>query len=338
MKLEERLCPWLVGPLSELERAAASERLGHGWIVAGPEGLGKLNLVLVFASRLLRGRLGSSPPPPFGPDAALAAMSERREFQDHHADLHLLFPEEEKRTIAVEQVRAITEALQLKSFHGGAKVVVIEPAEAMTAAAANALLKSLEEPRPGTFLLLISHRPGRLPSTIRSRCQTLVVRRPAQNALEQWLATDRGSGDGVANYLTSATPLSAAEQTTDDYINNINDIYNNLNSICRNQADPQSVAERWLKQDLRPVLEQVVERIAIELRRRFGAQVRNPVTDPLGPLADNPWDSLPSELLLEQLSKAEALRDQLGSGINAELGLKVLLIGFMPAEAVHRPA
>lgn len=324
--LYEKLCPWLAPTLADLERTAEAGRLGHAWLLTGAEGLGKLNLALVFADRLLRGSVGARPPAPFGPTEIVAAMRDRRVPADHHPDLHMLAPEEDKKTIAVEQIRVVTEALTLKSLKGGAKCVVIEPAEAMTVAAANALLKSLEEPTPATYLLLVSHRPGRLPATIRSRCQTLVVRGPDRAALDDWLGGEAAAGESRA-----PRPLVAAERISEEYINIYSKLESDINEIYHASADPQAVAGQWMKLDQALVLDWLVEQISGVLRLRFGTQGRNSFTDRTGPLADNAWDLLSNRALFEQLRKTEALRDQLGSGVNAELGLKVLLLGFIPA-------
>jgi len=83
-------------------------------------------------------------------------------------------------TIGIDRVRALTEFAQLTSHRQRAKVAVISPAEpeCMNAAAANALLKTLEEPPPGTYLILVSDQPGRVPATILSRCRKLAAPRP----------------------------------------------------------------------------------------------------------------------------------------------------------------
>src|SRR5690606_23192993 len=176
--LAERLCPWLREPLARLDAARRGGRLGHAWLIKGPAGVGKLNLAYVFAQRLLDGASDPSEPPPLAPADAVEAMSARRAPADHHPDLHRVFPEADKRTIGIEQIRELSQALAMKAFRGGAKAAVIEPAEAMTPAAANALLKTLEEPAEQTYLFLITHQPERLLPTIRSRCQGLAVAAP----------------------------------------------------------------------------------------------------------------------------------------------------------------
>ena len=159
--------------------------MAHAWLLTGPPGIGKVNLALVLANRLLNSIEGA----PSELEAAPAgdAMSTRHEPADHHPDFQYVFPEDGKRSISIDQIREMTGNLSLTSLHGSAKVVVIEPADTMTPAAADALLKTLEEPSPNTYLLLVSHRPGQLPATIRSRCQILAVPRPAAETALQWL-------------------------------------------------------------------------------------------------------------------------------------------------------
>ncbi len=82
-------------------------------------------------------------------------------------------PLEDSRQIRVEQIRELSEQLALTAHGGGATVALIAPADAMNANAANALLKTLEEPRAGVTLLLVASVPSRLPATILSRCQSL---------------------------------------------------------------------------------------------------------------------------------------------------------------------
>ena len=116
--------------------------------------------------------------------------------QGTHPDLQLIEPvtydEEGNRTpadaINVERVRELIEFSQLSPHRQRAKVGLIAPAEAMNAAAANALLKTLEEPPAGTFLLLVSHQPARLPPTIVSRCRRLPAPEPDRAAAAAWLA------------------------------------------------------------------------------------------------------------------------------------------------------
>lgn len=321
--LSGSLCAWLRKPLATVEAAHRDGRLGHAWLIAGPAGLGKLNLSLVFADRLLRGHVGSQEPPELSAAAALEAMSDRHKPVDHHPDLHWLFPEEDKRSISIEQVRDALESLALKGHQGGAKVLLIEPAEAMTAAAANALLKSLEEPPGQTYMLLVSEQPGRLPSTIRSRCQTLLVHGAKADAV-----ADRGPAAGSRAELA---PLRLAQENTKEYTLLIIELNDSLNLIYEAKRDAQAVADEWLKKnDLGAILDWLIGRVRQALRMRIASRGSNPITEPQPAVLHNQWEALTLATLFEQLAAAERLREQLGGGINAELALRVLLLGFVP--------
>jgi DNA polymerase-3 subunit delta' len=317
-ELGGRLCIWLREPLQRLEDAATRGRLGHAWLITGRPGLGKLNLALVFADRLLRGRVGAAPPPDLPAAAALEAMRNRAQALDHHPDLHCVFPAEDKRSISIEQVRAVTDALALKSFHGGSKVVVVEPAEALTVPAANALLKALEEPSPGTYMLLVSHQPGRLASTIRSRCQTLVVRAPPSAPAERGRAA-----------RPELAPLWAAAAESEEYISKINELEASLNLVYESKRDPIEVADQWGDEDLDATLDWLGRRIHAVVRARVLADASKPVTVGTNPVLHNAWPGLRLAALFQQFAAVERLRLQLDGGVNAELALRALLMGFV---------
>jgi DNA polymerase-3 subunit delta' len=316
--LSGRLCSWLREPLQRLETAAAGGRLGHAWLITGRPGLGKLNLALVFAERLLHGRVGAELPPDLPAATALEAMRNRPEAFDHHPDLHCAFPPEDKRSISIEQIRSVTDAIALKSFRGGSKVVVVEPAEAMTVPAQNALLKALEEPSPDTYMLLVSQRPGSLASTIRSRCQTLVVRAPQAKRVPQG-----------AHAMADLPPLLATEAESGDYIHNINELYKYVNLVHESKRDPIDVADQWGGEDLEATLDWLGRRIHAVVRARVLGDPSKPVTDGANPVLHNVWPGLRLDALFEQFAAVEKLRAQLDTGINTELALRVLLMGFV---------
>ena len=324
-ELRTKLCPWLMSGLEQLERAVDADRLGHAWLLTGPRGIGKINLALVLAERILTPALQATRPAALSAAEAARAMVLRHTPFDHHPDLHWIYPEEDKRTISVEQIRAVTAQLGLKAYRGPAKVVIIEPAEAMTSSAANALLKTLEEPTAGTYLLLVSHQPGRLPATIRSRCQTLVLRRPAAAALAGWLGPE-GAHRGPTKHWE---PLQLMAEKDKELERNISDMDEKLNLICKRELDPQLVADQWLKLDLDALLGALAGCLQQVIRARFLTEDSNPITDlPLARL-HNVASGLTLRALFRQLRAAEGLRDEIGRGTNVDLALRVLLMGFV---------
>ena len=329
------LCPWLRTPLQQLEQARQRGRLAHGWLLTGPEGLGKINLALVAAGRMLNAQ--ASPADTLPPQLGAEAMARRHEPTDHHPDLHWLFPEDDRRTLSVEQIRRAAAALALTSLEGPAKVVVVEPADAMTVAAANALLKTLEEPTPGTYLLLIAHQPGRLPATIRSRCRHLPVPKPATGAALEWLSRfDPELGDaewGQLLALAEGAPFRAITFHGKDYLKKNNLFEDQFELISRNKLDPQTVADQWLKDDLALALTWLAARLRRAIRLRMAPGESDPVTDPGSDRLRTAWQRLSARALFRRLESTELLLRRLGGGINADLATRALLAGFQGRSA-----
>jgi DNA polymerase-3 subunit delta' len=325
----ETLCPWLFEPLETLERAARAKRLGHGWLIGGPLDTGKRNLAYVLAERLLRDEIGRSVPKIAKPREILAAYDRFSSSVDLHADLFRLRAEEDKSTISVDQVREMTANLTLKPLIAGLKVLVIESAETMTTSAANALLKSLEEPTPNTYLFLLAERPGRLPATIRSRCQKIVLHPPTGDAVIEWLESDGLREVHAPPSLLTRAPLTVARALIDtDYLINYNDLYSDIKSLYEGSSDPHAIAERWKNDDPELGLTCLIESLQDKIRRRLGAGRWNPVTDSGAQLADNSVSGISTEALFEGLKRAEQLREQLGRGTNVALALRALLVGL----------
>ena len=179
--------PWHAALGREL--LARRARWPHAVLVTGRAGIGKRALAQWLACALLCETPRSDGAPCGG------CPSCRYVSGGQHPDFRVVEPleivdDEPKPVewIVVDRIRALTAWAELTSHRGGAKVALIEPAERMNVAAANALLKTLEEPPVNTFFLLVSHQPGRLPPTIVSRCQRIAVPTPSLDEAEAWLA------------------------------------------------------------------------------------------------------------------------------------------------------
>jgi DNA polymerase-3 subunit delta' len=116
-------------------------------------------------------------------------------------------PEEKSRVIKVDQIRDLVDFSQKTASFGERKVLVLAPADSMNASAANALLKSLEEPAADTYLVLVCHRLHGLPATIRSRCQMLRLPAPGAEASRRWLDRQTGSPEESVQLLSLAHGL-----------------------------------------------------------------------------------------------------------------------------------
>lgn len=321
--LSTSLLPWLEPAFAQLDAARSAGTLGHAWLLAGPAGVGKLNLGLVVAARLLDNGAAHGT---LEPAAALAAMAARHEPLDRHPDLHWLHPLEDKETISIDQVRDVIETFALTAHRGGAKVILIEPAEALTTAAANALLKTLEEPTPSGYLFLLSHRPGRLPATVRSRCQQLLLRPPAVESVAEWL------GLGVeavreAQRSVGAAPLRLAAAMQGEEGSFFKKLERDLTELSQDRMEPHALAQSWAKGDTDLALGWLRRRLHEALRLRLADSTE--VTVPAASTLHNAWRALPTRTLFDEYERAEKLQNSQGSGVNIELALVAMLTALV---------
>ena len=195
-----------------------SGKLPHAWLICGPNGIGKATLAHRIARFVLtHGGPVDDGPGLFGdamPQADLTSLATdlanpvcRRIIAGGHADfLHIQRSKDEKtgklrKEITVDEVRAVVSFLSMTPAEGGWRIVVIDSADEMNANAANAVLKVLEEPPARALLLLVSHNPGRLLPTIRSRCRRLVLKP----------LSERTIADLLVEYDPDILPEDAAE-------------------------------------------------------------------------------------------------------------------------------
>ncbi len=187
--------PWNLDLFRQL--TADPEHMPHAMLLHGPAGVGKLDL----ATELARWALCQRP----GGEGACGVCDACNWFaQGNHPDFRRVEPEEAEaeegdatpakktarkgsRVIKVEAIREITEFLTLSAHRGGWRVALIHPAEFMHPAAANALLKTLEEPPARVLLLLVSHQSGRLLPTVISRCRKVAIPLPKRDPALVWL-------------------------------------------------------------------------------------------------------------------------------------------------------
>ncbi|HLN25596.1 MAG TPA: DNA polymerase III subunit delta' [Patescibacteria group bacterium] len=168
-----------------------SGRMAHAWLICGPRGIGKATLAYRIARFVLAGGGeggGLFGGPPDSLDISPQHPVFRRVASGGHADLKVLERgwTDDKKTkmrseIAVDDVRGVGSFMSLTPGEGGWRVVVVDAADEMSRSSANAILKVLEEPPRNALMLLVSHSPGRLLPTIRSRCRRLMMQ-PLSNA------------------------------------------------------------------------------------------------------------------------------------------------------------
>jgi DNA polymerase-3 subunit delta' len=197
--------PWLKQEFQQVVEQAENDRLPHALLLGGESHQGKTFFARAVANYLLcrapqQGQVCGSCK---GCHLTRAGS---------HPDLNIIEPVE-SRVIIVKVIRDLVNWANQTAQQGGKKIVIIKPAEAMNSAAANALLKCLEEPVANTIIMLISDRPGRLLPTIRSRCQRISVGNPNRKMAESYLLERLAEAEDIASLLdvSRGRPLKAME-------------------------------------------------------------------------------------------------------------------------------
>jgi len=233
---------WLEPIKSGLRRALQAGRLPHALLIHESPGAGGDWLAAWCAQLVLCAH------PARAPCGECAQC--RRVAQGGHPDLMWARPEEEGKALRIEQVRELSAELALTSHGGGYKVGVLSPADALNRFAANALLKTLEEPPARTLLVLVATQPSRLPPTILSRCQRLRVRSPERGQSLAWLESTRGPGPWArALEVVGEAPARLGSADPAQLAHLGQDVRETLETLCRPGADPVAHAERWAREE-----------------------------------------------------------------------------------------
>jgi DNA polymerase III subunit delta' len=220
--------PWNEPILEALKKAR--ERLPHALLIHGPRGIGKLELAERVAQLLLcehadpaarpcdrcdgcRWYLAGNHPDfrRLEPEAIAKLAPEPEEEEGSGAEAPARRTKQPSIVITIDQVRALADFLNLRSHRGALRVALVHPAEDLYPNAANALLKSLEEPPLGAIFILVSHRPARLLPTVRSRCVAVPVPIPPREQALRWLASQ--GAENAERWLAFAggAPLDALD-------------------------------------------------------------------------------------------------------------------------------
>jgi DNA polymerase-3 subunit delta' len=246
-------------------------RMAHAILLSGPAGLGKVELARGFMASLLCLE-GSYP-------ACGACRSCRLLGSGAHPEGYVLTFEQHpkkdelRKELVIDQVRRLTAALQLTTTISRRKAALVYPAESMNASAANALLKTLEEPPGDAVLILVSHNPSRLPATVRSRCQGLHARLPEPELAIPWLARSAGvPEDAAAEALEAAagSPLRAMRMIAEDAIGPYRALTETLDSLRAGRCEPAAAMAALADVDAELLWSWLSLRAAREIRRQLG--------------------------------------------------------------------
>src|SRR5579883_1886618 len=232
--------PWTQADRARLQAALAAGRLPHALLIHEAPGVGGEWLAFWTA------QLALCEHPDEAPCGRCASC--RRVTARQHPDLLVVAPEDESTQIRIEQVRELGAQLALTSHGGGYKVGLVTPADGLNRFAANALLKTLEEPPPRTLLILVATQPSRLPATILSRCQRLKLAAPARAVSLRWLTAAGGEKPwGPALDTLGEAPLTVLASDPDAVAEADADTRQTLEAFVTGGADPAATAERWTR-------------------------------------------------------------------------------------------
>lgn len=315
--------PWLAEACQTLQRARAAGRFPHALLIHDQPGSGG-EWLATFAAQAV---LCRAEDPPCG-----HCEDCRRIAAGTHPDLLRTTPLEDSQSIRVEQVRELCSELALTS-HGraGASVAIIAPADAMNVNAANALLKTLEEPRAGVTLVLVSAMPSRLPATVRSRCQRLAVAAPSRLASLAWLQAQDSAADwnAVLDVLGNA-PLLALQVDAKLLMGLKAEMEGILQSALEGALDVPGIAEGWAKATNYGLRLRCIENwLTARLEHAACSDDRIPSIRDTAHLP-SPGQRTNMKSLMRALDRLYELRQLDARAINKALALEQLLWGLAP--------
>lgn len=301
---------WLAPQVESWQAGVGANRAPHAVLLAGPPGVGKRALAVWMAGQWLAvagaGRLPVYP-------AAVPL----------HPDLHWVRPAEDKKSIGIDQVRALVGELALTSHGDRGKVAVVEPANLMTVNAANSLLKTLEEPPGHALLILVADRAGRLLPTVRSRCQQLNIGIPAEAVSLAWLDRLRPGGNwGAALREAGGAPLAALDAA--ERLDQMASMARDFSSIAEHRISPLEVAARWAREEPNFVLDWLCRQVQQCIHRGTGAAAGTHGNM----VADSVLNRIDSRNLFCYLDIINGLRGQQAGSFNVQLTLENLLIDW----------
>ncbi len=206
--------PWQQEQWRKMMQLKQAQRMPHAILLYGEEGSGKSGFAQSLSASLLCDQ------PTQNGEACGSCNSCHLIAAQTHPDLTYLKPVPPEKTkskkpvlnIRIDEIRKLCNKLTTSSQYEGYRVAIIENADKMLVQAANALLKTLEEPGAQTLLILVSSRPHRLPITVRSRCQSLRFPTPSEKVALAWLQAQGLKSPEIALKYAHGAPLIALNQ------------------------------------------------------------------------------------------------------------------------------
>lgn len=250
--------PWQHSQWQKITAAIQQNRLPHALLLSGQNGLGKKEFATQVAQQVL-----------CETKANCGHCRSCQLFQaGNHPDFFSVTPEEDSKSIKIDQIRELIASLNQTAQQGGYQVAVIYPAESMNTAAANALLKTLEEPAGSVLLMLVSHQVGSLPLTILSRCQSIKFQAAFDESTIAWVKSSMLCPEQEALRwlkITQGSPLSISALVSENYLALRDQLLHHWMAI-QQKENPIKGAEKLVQTDLSLILS-IYYSLAMDLLR-----------------------------------------------------------------------
>lgn len=237
-------------PIGILQNAIQHNRMAHAYLFHGMAGVGKLTLALNFA-KALNCLQGAS-------DACDCCISCIKTDHRNHPDIEMI--EAEGQYIRIDAVKDLQERMKFKPMEGKKRVAILVDADRLNNAAANALLKTLEEPSPANILILVTDRPYQLPITILSRCQQIRFNPLAQEIVTTLLHERFSVENTQAGLLAAASGGSigkALDLNREAYLTLKNEVLNFIAGISADSSLHRLTFLRFLSDDKRDIMDKL---------------------------------------------------------------------------------
>jgi len=320
--------PWHDEEWQWFFRAQSQHRLPHALLLHGIPGVGKVIFAEGLAQSLLC--LQSTPNYNFCSTDDANICSSCRLIQNRcHSNMLWIEPEKAGQAIKVDQIRDMIDFCNQSALQRGYRIVVINTADDLNIHAANALLKTLEEPSRDTLIILISHQLSQIPQTIISRCQRLHFKQPHSNEALSWLKNqliDESFSAELLLNLAQGAPLIAIQLQNNDLLKARNHLFETLLALQQNNENLISACAKMMSQDLLTMLDFVFTFMLDLYRLQFGNNhlVNSDYQEQLIKLRDK----INHQHTAKMLTILQKIRKQivLGINLNKQLVLENILI------------
>ena len=311
----------------------APDRANHALLFNGDAGLGKKSVAFSLAHFVLTEGHSQS-------ESLFSAGS--------HPDLHVIMPEcdikddllasfakrylerhsgKPKKAITVEQIRRLSASMATHPHISRHRVILIFNAETMNRNAANALLKSLEEPPQNTLFIIVSNELSKLAKTVRSRCSLINFRPPDFQVAKNWLEHDgRLPGDQIDTYLSIANnqPLESIRLFETQYLTSLKAVFTDVNNLWMRRAEITAIAKAWHTIGSLQVID-ILQKLSTDLLRAMLTGAAQNVFFPV----QNSWvksssEKIGKESLLELIDELNYAKQMLATSVDELLVLETV--------------